>query len=90
MASSDTDDDIIISSAFVNRFNTLSEVSGELNNYVGYNKNKKLYGNTKSTMTCKKTIDQSQLGDKARNRRKIQMVHIEQFCCSYWQKLGSS
>jgi len=39
--------------------------------------------------TCKQTIDQSQLSDRARNCRRIKMVSIWQISCVTRQKLGN-
>ena len=70
MASSDTDDDIIISSALI--ASTL------------YQRCKR------NSWARKQTIDQSQLGDRARNCRRIETVSSWQFSCSTLQKLDNS
>ena len=39
--------------------------------------------------TCKQTIDQSQLSDRARNCRRIETVSNQQISCATRQKLGN-
>ena len=39
--------------------------------------------------TCKQTIDQSELSDRARNCRRMEMVSIRQISCATLQKLGN-
>ena len=77
MASSDTDDDIIISSALL-IVSTLYQ-----SRQVSVTKHKR------NSWARKQTIDQSQLGDRASNCRRIEMVTIKQFSCSTRQKLGN-
>jgi len=44
----------------------------------------------RNSRACKQKIDQSQLGNRARNSQRIEMVSIKQFSCTTRQKLGNS
>ena len=54
-----------------------------------YTTNNTLTIYNKINNTCKQTIDQSQLSDRARNCRRIEMVSIRQISCATPQKLGN-
>ena len=80
MASSDTDNDIIIGSALL--------IASTLYQRCQVNVRKRKRNSW--AVARKQTIDQSQLSDRARNCRRIEMVSIKKFSWSTCQKLGNS